>query len=466
MADHELNFQDVDIILKEHNKYFDTQITKELNFRREKLEKLKAGIKKYEKEIVIALNEDLGKSEFESYETEIGFVYHSISETIKNLKKWIKPQRVSTPIYLMPARSYIIKEPYGTVLIIGPYNYPFHLCIEPLVGVIATGNCAVLKPSELAPSTSAVVKKMIEDTFEKEYIRCVEGSVETNTSLINAKFDYIFFTGSVSVGKIVMEAAAKNLVPVTLELGGKSPVIIDESANIKEAAERIIWGKTLNVGQTCVAPDYVLAHESVKDELIEEMKESIKKYFGSDIRKSDCYGRIINERHLQRIIEIMGKDKEGIVYGGNFNIEDKFIKPTIIEISSWNAASMQEEIFGPVLPIMSYKNLNDAVKEIKKRPKPLALYMFTKSKKTEEILLKEISSGSVCINDTMQQISNSTLPFGGVGNSGIGSYHGKQSIITFSHQKSVLKKHNRIKFNIMYPPYDLRKLGWIKRFLK
>ena len=461
----ELQPQDVEKILKEHNAFFDTQVTKNTDFRIEQLKNLRTGIKKYESKISEALKTDLGKHEFEAYATEIGFVYNSIEEALVNLKKWANPQKVRTPVYLFPAKGMIMSEPYGTVLLIGPYNYPFQLLVEPLVGAIAAGNCAVLKPSEVSPHVSAIVTEMISTVFDSNYIRSVEGNVETNTALINSAFDYIFFTGSAEVGKIVMAAAAKNLVPVTLELGGKSPVIVDETADIKIAAQRIIWGKTLNAGQTCVAPDYLMVHEAIKDELIAEMKNVIQKFFGADPQKSDCFGRIVNKRNFNRIKAVIESDNDSIVYGGSYNEDENYIEPTLIEVTSWNAASMREEIFGPVLPFISYINLDKAIKDIKKLPKPLALYLFTTNKAVEQKVLNEVSSGGVCINDTVTHLANPNLPFGGVGNSGMGSYHGQESFLTFSHRKSVLMRSNRLKVDLLFPPYDAKKLTAVKRFM-
>lgn len=461
----ELTAQDVAEILKLHRVFFATQATKSLDFRIEQLKKLKAGIEKYENRISAALKIDLGKSEFESYTTEIGFVYNSIEEAVINLKKWAKSKKVGNPIYLFPAKGFVIYEPYGTVLIIGPYNYPFQLLIEPLVGVIAAGNCAVLKPSEVAPHVAAIVSELIAEVFAAKYIRAIEGNVETTTSLINADFDYIFFTGSVGVGKIVMAAAAPNLVPVTLELGGKSPAIVDKSADVKIAARRIIWGKTLNAGQTCVAPDYLMVHAAIKAELIAEMKKTIGEFFGADPQKSDSYGRIINHKHFNRIKNIIESDKLGIVYGGRYDEEQKYIEPTLIEISSWDAASMREEIFGPVLPILTYNDLDQAIKEIENLPKPLALYLFTANTAVAEKVLQEVSCGGVCINDTLTHLANSNLPFGGVGNSGMGSYHGYDSFLTFSHKKSVLKRSVNLSSNLLFPPYDAKKLSIVKRVM-
>lgn len=468
MENEELTVEDIKTILDKQNKYFDSQVTKNIDFRIKQLKKLKEGVKKYEDKINQALYSDLGKNKNEAYMTEVGLVYNTITHMIKNLKKWAKPERRKTPFYLMPSRSFIINEPYGAVLVISPYNYPVELLLEPLVGAIAAGNTVVLKPSEIAPNVSKVMKEMIDEIFEEEYVACVEGGIETNTALLNNKFDYIFFTGSPAVGRIVMEAAAKNLTPVTLELGGKSPVIVDDSANIKEAAKRIIWGKTLNAGQTCVAPDYLMVKKNIKDQLINEMKNAIHEFFGKNIEESNSFGRIINDRHFNRIKGLIEKDKEGIVFGGSFNEEKRYIEPTIIEVSSLDAATMSEEIFGPVLPVLCYENLDDAIKIIKKLSKPLALYLFTTKKDVEQKVLSEISSGGVCINDTITHLANSNIPFGGVGNSGMGSYHGKDTFTTFSHRRSVLKKPSGLGFggSMMYPEYTEKQLNLVKKVFK
>lgn len=462
----ELTPKAVDLILQEHKRFFNTQVTKPLAFRLKQLNALKSGIKKWEKEITAALYQDLGKPENEAYLSEIGNVYHSISLTQKNLKKWARPEKAPTPFFLMPAKSYIVSEPYGTVLIVGPYNYPFGLVMEPLIGALMAGNTAVLKPSEMTPNVTRVINQLIGDTFDRHYVRCVEGTVETSTSLINAKFDYIFFTGSVPVGKIVMEAAAKNLIPVTLELGGKSPVIVEQSAHIKEAARRIIWGKTMNAGQTCVAPDYVVVHQAVKDELVREMKAALREFFGENIEKSQSFGRIINHRHFQRIQALIEADREGIVFGGHTHEKTNYIEPTLIEISSWGAATMGEEIFGPVLPILTYSDLNEAIQDIKQRPKPLALYVFTRNHRFASRVLGEISSGNVTINDTISHIANPFLPFGGVGEAGLGAYHGQNSFVTFSHRKGILQRPASIKFRVQDPPFSESKLKAMKKLLK
>ncbi|MGG3804261.1 aldehyde dehydrogenase [Metabacillus fastidiosus] len=465
MIETELKPENIIHILKEHNNFFHTNKTKDLNFRLQQLQKLREGIKEYESKITEALQKDLGKHPFESYTMEVGFTLNSITHTMKRLKKWAKPKKVNTPLALFPSKSMVMYEPYGTVLIIGPFNYPFQLLIEPLIGAIAAGNCAVLKPSELVPNVSAVVTEMIENIFDSSYIRSVQGGVETNTSLTNAHFDYIFFTGSVAVGRIVMEAAAKNLVPVTLELGGKSPVIVDKSADIKVAAERIIWGKTVNSGQTCVAPDYVMAHAAVKEELIEEMKQALHRFFGSTIEESKDFGRIVNERHFNRLKTILEKDKEQIIFGGGTNLNTRFIEPTLLE-ATWDSASMEDEIFGPLLPILTYTDLGEAIKSINKFAKPLALYLFTADKHVENKVLSEISSGGVCINNTLTHLGNPDLPFGGVGNSGMGAYHGHYSFIAFSHEKSVLKASTKLNVRMLFPPFNNKNLQLVRKFLK
>lgn len=462
----EITAIDVNNIINEHQKFYNKQKTRSIEFRINQLNILRNGIEKYQDKLLEALYKDLGKSEFEAYTTEIGYVLNSIRYAIKNLKRWAKPKKVRTPIYLMPSKSYIMSEPYGTVLIIGPYNYPFQLLIEPLIGAMAAGNCVVLKPSENVPNVSKVITEMISTIFDENYIRCVEGGIETNTSLTNGKFDYIFFTGSVSVGKIVMESAAKNLVPVTLELGGKSPVIVDESSNLKIAANRIIWGKTINAGQTCVAPDYIVVHESVKKEFVKELKNSIEKFYGEDILNNKDFGRIVNERHFNRLKNILEEEKENIIYGGKNNKDERFIEPTLIETSSWESPSMSEELFGPILPIITYNNLDEAIENIKKMSKPLALYLFTTNKTVEEKVLTEISSGGVCINDTITHLINPKLPFGGVGHSGIGSYHGKYSFDTFSHKRSVVSKSMKINMTMLFPPYNEKTLNLTKKFLR
>jgi len=461
----EITSPEVEEILELQQQFFRSGSTRSPEARIERLIWLKDAIRKYEKPLTEALYQDLGKSEFESYTTEIGFMLDSISHTIRNVKRWARPKKVKTRLALIGSKSYVIPEPYGSVLIIGPFNYPFQLLIEPLVGAVAAGNTAVLKASEHTPAVSAVVRDIITSVFEPGYVQVIEGAKDTTTALIHAKFDYIFFTGSVPVGKIVMEAAAKNLIPVTLELGGKSPVIVDEHADLKVAAQRMMWGKLLNTGQTCIAPDYLLVHERVKQTLIEEMKAAVHSFYGSDVRHNRDYGRIVNEAHFKRLSHMIERDKAHLIYGGQTDEADRFISPTLLDVESWEAASMEDEIFGPILPIISYHDIDEAIAGILKRPKPLALYLFTSDKQVQEKVLQEVSFGGGCINDTITHVANPRLPFGGVGNSGMGGYHGRYSFETFSHMKSILKKSTRLNLPILYPPYA-GKLRTIKRLLK
>ncbi|MBU3111589.1 aldehyde dehydrogenase [Clostridium lacusfryxellense] len=446
----------VQSMLNEHNKYFLLGETRDIDFRIAALKKLKNVIKKYEEEIIKALYRDLGKSEFEAYGTEIGFVLDSIGNFIKHLKSWAKTKNVRTPLHQFPSKGYIMYEPYGTVLIIGPFNYPFQLLIEPLIGAIAAGNCAILKPSESTPTVSGLVKKIIEDAFEKEYIRVIEGEKETTSALINSPFDYIFFTGSVPVGRIVMKAAAENLVPVTLELGGKSPVIVDKTANLELAAKRILWGKLINAGQTCIAPDYIFVHKSIKERFIQMLKIEVVNFYGEDASKSSDYGRIVNKRQFDRLATIIENDKNKIIYGGGSNAGALYIEPTIIDKVNWQDDVMKDEIFGPIMPILEYENLDEVIEMINDRPKPLSLYVFTEDKNFETTVLRRISFGGGCINDTISHVASSNMPFGGVGNSGMGSYHGRDSFETFSHRKSILKKSTSMDIKLIFPPYGNR----------
>lgn len=435
----------------------------ELVKRKEKLRDLKRVIKKYEDEILEALKKDLNKSFFEGYETEVGIVLEEINYTLKHLNKWAKAKRVKTPIFHFPATSYIYQEAYGKVLIMSPWNYPFQLTIAPLVGAIAAGNRAVVKPSEYSNNTAEIIEKILKEVFSQDEVKVVKGGRAVNQELLKQKYDYIFFTGSPAVGKIVMESAAKHLTPVTLELGGKSPCIVDNSANVKLAAKRIVWGKFLNAGQTCVAPDYLLVHQDIKEKLVKEMIGYIKEFYGNSPIDNPDYPKIINKKHFDRINGLIRNKK--IITGGNCNEQAMKIAPTILDHITWQSPIMQEEIFGPVLPIMEFEDLNQVVEMMGNHPKPLALYFFTTSKENEKKILSNISFGGGCINDTIIHLSNSNLPFGGVGNSGMGQYHGKASFDTFSHPKSIIKKSNLIDIYLRYPPFkDHLKL--LKKFLK
>ncbi|NJK75939.1 MAG: aldehyde dehydrogenase [Richelia sp. CSU_2_1] len=447
-------------IIKQQRQFFATGKTKDVNFRLEQLNQLKSAIVSNQSRIVDAVKADLNRPEYEAY-----FEIASIAEVnyaIKNLKSWVKPRKVPISIEQFPASARIYPEPLGVVLIIGPWNYPFQLMISPLVGAIAAGNCAILKPSEIAFHTSEVVADMISKTFDPAYITAVEGGVEISQQLLTEKFDRIFFTGGTKIGQIVMEAAAKHLTPVTLELGGKSPCIVDSDIQLEYTAKRIAWGKFINAGQTCIAPDYLLVDKKIKPDLLTAIKQSIHEFYGDDPQNSPDYARIINQRHLGRLAEFI-KDGE-IVTGGKTNPEDRYIAPTVIDKVSWDAPVMQDEIFGPILPVLEYDDFTEAIAQINARPKPLALYLFSKDKEKHKRVLRETSSGGVCINDTVMQVGLTSLPFGGVGDSGIGSYHGKASFDTFSHEKSVLQKSFLLDLKWRYAPYK-GKLDLIKKII-
>ncbi|MEG0875122.1 MAG: aldehyde dehydrogenase [Clostridiales bacterium] len=445
-------------------KYFNTDITKNIAFRQDQLLNLKKGILKYEKDITAALYSDLGKAPQESYMTEIGIVLEEISYALKMLPRWQQRRRHNLPLSQFMGISHVYSEPYGTVLIISPWNYPFQLALAPLVGAISAGNCCVIKPSEFAPHTAKVLKDLIAEVYAPQYVTVVEGAIEESQALLKMDFSYIFFTGNPTVGQIVMEAAAKHLTPITLELGGKSPCIVHETANIPLAAKRIAFGKFLNAGQTCVAPDYVLVQESVKDELIASLKHSITDFLGKEPLKNQELPKIITDRHFQRLTKLL--INEDIAAGGNFDAKMQKIAPTIVDNAQWDSPLMAEEIFGPILPIITYDYLDNAIFEIKKRDKPLALYLFADDIMAETQILESISFGGGCINDTIIHLASLKLPFGGVGKSGMGSYHGKTSFDTFSHKKSVVKKAKFPDLTLRYHPYSATKLRWIKRFMK
>lgn len=438
-----------DIILKQKN-FFATGETKKAIFRIENLKKLKNEILKNESNIKEALKKDLNKSDSEAYMTEIGMTLSELNYVIKHTKKWTKKRIVPTPIAHFPSISYTLAEPYGTVLILAPWNYPFMLMMEPLIGAISSGNTVILKPSEFAPHTANIIEKIIKNCFKEEYIAVIQGEKEISQELIDSEVDYIFYTGGTKVGKIVMESAAKNLTPVTLELGGKSPCIIDENYNIKLAAKRLVFGKLLNAGQTCIAPDYVLVNRIVKKELIKWIKYYLKQFLGEDILDNKDYPKIINRRHFDRLISLI-KDQK-ILFGGKTNIQTLKIEPTIIDNPNRKSMIMNEEIFGPILPVIEYENVQEAIDYIHSYEKPLALYLFTNDRKLENKILNQISFGGGCINDTIIHIANPNMPFGGVGHSGIGSYHGKSSFNTFSHNRSITKKF-RLDLTLRYMPY-------------
>ncbi|EJN0134380.1 TPA: aldehyde dehydrogenase [Staphylococcus aureus] len=445
--------------------FFNTQQTKDISFRKEQLKKLSKAIKSYESDILEALYTDLGKNKVEAYATEIGITLKSIKNARKELKNWTKTKNVDTPLYLFPTKSYIKKEPYGTVLIIAPFNYPFQLVFEPLIGAIAAGNTAIIKPSELTPNVARVIKRLINETFDANYIEVIEGGIEETQTLIHLPFDYVFFTGSENVGKIVYQAASENLVPVTLEMGGKSPVIVDETANIKVASERICFGKFTNAGQTCVAPDYILVHESVKDDLITALSKTLREFYGQNIQQSPDYGRIVNLKHYHRLTSLLNSAQMNIVFGGHSDEDERYIEPTLLDHVTNDSAIMQEEIFGPILPILTYQSLDEAIAFIHQRPKPLSLYLFSEDENATQRVINELSFGGGAINDTLMHLANPKLPFGGVGASGMGRYHGKYSFDTFTHEKSYIFKSTRLESGVYLPPYK-GKFKYIKAFFK
>ncbi|HCG2262914.1 TPA: aldehyde dehydrogenase [Staphylococcus aureus] len=445
--------------------FFNTQQTKDISFRKEQLKKLSKAIKSYESDILEALYTDLGKNKVEAYATEIGITLKSIKNARKELKNWTKTKNVDTPLYLFPTKSYIKKEPYGTVLIIAPFNYPFQLVFEPLIGAIAAGNTAIIKPSELTPNVARVIKRLINETFDANYIEVIEGGIEETQTLIHLPFDYVFFTGSENVGKIVYQAASENLVPVTLEMGGKSPVIVDETANIKVASERICFGKFTNAGQTCVAPDYILVHESVKDDLITALSKTLREFYGQNIQQSPDYGRIVNLKHYHRLTSLLNSAQMNIVFGGHSDEDERYIEPTLLDHVTNDSAIMQEEIFGPILPILTYQSLDEAIAFIHQRPKPLSLYLFSEDENATQRVINELSFGGGAINDTLMHLANPKLPFGGVGASGMGRYHGKYSFDTFTHEKSYIFRSTRLESGVHLPPYK-GKFKYIKAFFK
>ncbi|MDU3866457.1 MAG: aldehyde dehydrogenase [Clostridium perfringens] len=451
--------------INKQREYFSTGETKDINFRIEKLKKLRDVLKSEEEKVFEALKKDLMKSSFESYVTEVAMVYDEINMHIKNIKKWSKKRRVKTPLVQFPAKSFIQLEPYGVVLIIGPLNYPFMLTMDPLIGAIAAGNTAVIKPSESAPETSKILKEILEKVFDEKYVLHVnpERGKEVVEELLKEKFDYIFFTGSATVGKIVMKAASQYLTPVTLELGGKSPCIIDKDCKLELAARRIVWGKLLNSGQTCVAPDYLYVHKDIEEEFIKKLEEEIKNQFGDNPLESKDYSKMVNEREFNRVLSYI--DKEKLVFGGNYNRKTFQIEPTILKNVTWNDPVMEREIFGPIFPILPFENLDEVIRLVNSKDKPLAIYYFSEDKNKIEKVLNSTSSGGVTINDTLVHVSSSYLPFGGVGNSGMGEYHGKYSFDLFSNKKGVMNRKTFLDLKIRYAPFQ-NKLTIVKKIMK
>lgn len=449
-------------IINNQRDFFNTDATKSVIYKTEMLQRLKEAIKSNEVAILSALYKDLLKSKAEAYMSELAIVYAEINEALKNVRKWSRPERVKGTIATFPSKNYVYSEPYGVVLIMAPWNYPFNLAISPLIAAIAAGNTAIIKCSKESIYTSKVIKYIINKAFDSNYIFCVDEDIDYD-ELLNQRYDYIFFTGSQRVGKIVMNAASKNLIPVSLELGGKSPCIIDETANIKLAAKRVLWGKLLNAGQTCVAVDYVFIHSSVKDKFIKYLKKEIKKRYPNALN-NDTYPRIINEHHYNRLINLI-KTEENIIGGRGDDIVRK-LEPTILSNVDFDHEIMKEEIFGPLLPIIEYDDIKKVIRTIKEREKPLACYVFTENEARAKHIIKSVSYGGGCINDVIIQVSNHYMPFGGVGSSGMGSYHGKFGFDTFSHKKSVVWSETTFDLPLRYAPFNQLKFRMLKKILE
>lgn len=447
-------------LIENHRAFFSTGRTKDLSFRIEQLKILRKAISNHEAAIFEALKQDLNKPAFEAYGGDTAIVINEIDHTLKHLRSWAKPKKVKTPFAYYPSRSFILPEPYGVALIIGPWNFPFQLLFGPLVGAMAAGNCVLLKPPVAAPYSTRLIAAMIRDHFDPSYISVVEGGAETGQLLLEEKFDYIFFTGGPATGRLVMQAAARHLTPVTLELGGKNPCIVDADTQLDYTARRIVWGKFFNAGQSCVAVDYLLVDKRIKQPLLDLIARTINIFYGADPSQSPDYGRIVDNMHFDRLSRLLGQGM--IIVGGRTDRAARYIAPTVIDGISGNEPIMEDEIFGPLLPVIEYGDLTEAIAMVNSRPKPLALYFFSRDKQKQELVLSETSSGGGCINDTMIH-ETARLPFGGVGESGIGKYHGKASFDTFSHVRSIVKSGFMFDVPLRYPPYKDH-LKWLKRF--
>ena len=445
--------------------FFRSGVTRPYEFRRRQLKRLMESIQKNEGMVIEALYKDLRKSEFEAFGTEIGILYKEIRHTLKNLRSWMSPKKVPTPVLLFPSTSRIIPDPLGVVLIIGPWNYPFHLAINPLIGAIAGGNTAFVKPSEQAPHTAEVVEKILSETFEEDYVAVFQGPghVVAPALIENLRFDHIFFTGNPAAGRNIMELAARHLTPVTLELGGKSPCIIDRTADLEQAARKVAWSKLINAGQTCVAPDYVLVHADVRDRFLEKLKANFTRMLGDDAGSSPDYGRMVNRK---RFDVVSGYIRNGrVLHGGGADAEDLFIEPTILDGVSAEDPVMKDEIFGPVLPLITYRDRNEVLEWIERNPYPLALYLFTGDSETEDFFIERVRFGGGCINNAILHLANHELPFGGVGTSGMGQYHGKHGFDVFTRPKSVVRSPAWFDVPLTYPPYR-NNLKWLRMFFK
>jgi len=450
-------------LVAKQKEFFSSGITLDYNFRLATLKQLRKLITNNEASLFEALNKDLGKPAFESYASEIGVILQEINIMIRNLRKWVRPKHVYTPLVHFIARTNYVYTPYGVVLIISPWNYPCQLLLNPLIGAVAAGNCVLAKPSQHASHTTEVLIDLINNNFKSEHLHILRGGKEINQILLKEKYDYIFFTGSAETGKQVMKAAADNITPVSLELGGKCPAIVNEDADIKISAKRILWGKLLNAGQSCVAPDYILAHHKIKDKLIAEIQTNLEKFLGTDPSKSTDYCRIINQSNIERLKNYIAEGK--ITYGGKFDPETCYFSPTIIEGISPDHPALKEEIFGPVLPVIEYRDLGEAIGFIRNLPNPLAIYIFSNSSEIRKKIIHNTRSGGVCLNETVVHFINPYLPFGGVGLSGMGRYHGRSSFETFSYKRGIMNKSNLIDIPIRYPPYR-NKLNILRYFIK
>lgn len=450
-------------IVSRQRDFFNSGKTRDVSFRKKQLKKLKRLLHENEDRLVNAIREDFHKPIFESYATELFILHQEIDHLLRHLDQWSKPRKAKNTLINFPSKNYIYPEPYGVSMVIGAWNYPLQLVLNPAFGALAAGNTVLLKPSEIASKTSSAVANIINKNFDPGFLCAVEGGAETTQKLLDQPLDYIFFTGSKRVGKIIMKAAAEQLTPLTLELGGKSPAIIDETVDLSLAARRIAWGKFINAGQTCVSPDYVYIREPLRDEFCERMREEVLAFYGNDASLSPDFARIINDKHFDRITGLMEADK--IEFGGDTDPDSRYIEPTIMTNVDWDDDIMREEIFGPVLPVLTYTNIEEAISTVKGKPSPLALYLFSKDSSLQERIINEIPFGGGCINDTVAHLGNLDLPFGGIGSSGFGKYHGRKSFQTFSHQKSIMKKGTWLDIPLRYPPYD-GNLKWLKKLLK
>ena len=451
-------------LVEKQRQFFLTHTTLDIRYRREALKKLRTALRKWEPRICAALETDLGKCAMETYMTEIGMVQAGLSDALSHLRRWSCPKRVMAPLAQFPSRCRVVPEPYGVSLIISPWNYPVLLCLDPLVAALAAGNCCVVKPSSMSPATSAVLAEMLGSIFPPAYVSVVLGGRESIGALLEQKFDYIFFTGSPKVGHVVMEAAARHLTPLTLELGGKSPCIVDESANVRVAARRIAFGKILNAGQTCVAPDYLMIHASRKEEFVAEYRAAVQEMLGEEPLQNKEFTHIINARHFERLCGLM-RDARAVV-GGRSDAESLRIEPTLLDGITPASASMQEEIFGPILPMMTWEKWNDVEDFVLSRPRPLASYLFTTDSTAEKRFISNLAFGGGCVNDTIIHLAVHGLPFGGIGDSGMGAYHGKAGFDTFTHYKSVLTKANWLDLPFRYHPYNGLKSRILRLFLR